>query len=360
MGMPGYSGFVPNTMLSHGLTLSRDLLLSGNASNALQLQIDKPEYLSIRAFPTGGHDGDRALRLQPNVRAMLAETEAMQGVVVDRKQPTNTQAKVTLPGMTVTICRPPIEVFIGQTKLVLSYADLRAERINEVVSQVVPQTAYWSALAGLAPERHRYAWELLGVGFSFVTKVVMGLKFQLDVPRPNEFSRLVQPVILTPGFQAFPSGHATEAYFAAEILTALIEGGPMPLSDLSGATGGGTWQLRKQLHRMAYRIAENRVVAGVHFPVDSIAGQLLGVALARHFLACCRATGLEPRPDKMSVFESAPKVDCEPMLDVTLDSGRYKMTWSDQAAVTPPFDYPILCKLWAKACKEAKSTPSDL
>ena len=36
--------------------------------------------------------------------------------------------------------------------LVFSYADLRTERVNEVLAQVVPQTAYWCAAAGLAPE----------------------------------------------------------------------------------------------------------------------------------------------------------------------------------------------------------------
>jgi hypothetical protein len=51
--------------------------------------------------------------------------------------------------------------------------------------------------------------------------------------------------------------------------------------------------MRQQLMRQAHRIAVNRVVAGVHFPADNIAGQVLGTVLGQYFVALCRgATGL--------------------------------------------------------------------
>jgi hypothetical protein len=39
--------------------------------------------------------------------------------------------------------------------------------------------------------------------------------------------------------------------------------------------------------RQANRIAVNRTVAGVHFPVDSVAGALLGLTLAEYLVNLC-------------------------------------------------------------------------
>ncbi|HEV7915762.1 MAG TPA: phosphatase PAP2 family protein, partial [Albitalea sp.] len=84
----------------------------------------------------------------------------------------------------------------------------------------------------------------------------------------------VQPVIPTPGHGSLPSGHATDAYFVASLLRELLPGPSYERVDV-------------QMRRLAYRIADNRVVAGLHFPMDSVAGCLLGDTLAAYFASAC-------------------------------------------------------------------------
>ena len=279
----------------------------------------------------------------------------------------------------VSLCAPTTNEFRKQLEIVLSYADLRAERANEILSQVVPQTAYWSSIAGLGPEHHRYTLELLGIGLRFAMMVIMKFKLLLNCPRPHEYNSLVQPLILPPGYSAFPSGHATEAYFAAELLCALCSGAvgeveflarkeQLSSTFLDGAGHDKTYRpestLRGQLHRLAFRVAENRVVAGLHFPVDSLAGQLLGTVLARYFVASCANAERLPtpageaagQPAGLTVWSGAAMkptplpyyAEAKPTLDVTLDA-----KYMDFSATSPlPSKAKVLPTLWDKSLRE--------
>ena len=69
----------------------------------------------------------------------------------------------------------------------------------------------------------------------------------------------------------------------------------------------------EQLERQAARIATNRVIAGVHFPVDSMAGRMLGVALGEYFVGRC-AGGQKFMGRKFTAagIDSAPTTDFNP------------------------------------------------
>jgi membrane-associated phospholipid phosphatase len=250
----------------------------------------------------------------------------------------------------VELHAPYVSEFVEQLEHVFSFADLRSERTGEVLSQVVPQTAYWSAIAGLTPERHRYTLELLGVGLRFAMMAVMQFKFLLNCPRPSEYSALVQPMILTPGYSAFPSGHATEAYFAAEVLAALHPKATSAAPEELDNRKVDVASLRGQLHRLAFRVAENRVVAGLHFPVDSLAGQLLGVSLAEYFLGRCRGSAVKPRAFGADLGSGKMGRFTTPQLDTTIVSG----CMTQLSHTIQPEAKHVLGALWARSRNECE------
>jgi hypothetical protein len=108
----------------------------------------------------------------------------------------------------------------------------------------------------------------------------MRFKHAFACPRPVELSAQIQPMIPTPGHASWPSGHATEAYMVATMLRELL-----PPDEVG----------HEQLQRLAARIAVNRTVAGLHYPVDSAVGRLLGTALGDFFVARCRGGTVHER-----------------------------------------------------------------
>jgi hypothetical protein len=83
-------------------------------------------------------------------------------------------------------------------------------------------------------------------------------------------------MIATPPYSTFPMGHATEAYLAGYVLLQLvIDALPTPT----------LWQqkwlteVERMLDRLAQRVSDNRVVAGIHFPRDTAGGRELALRL---------------------------------------------------------------------------------
>ncbi len=165
-----------------------------------------------------------------------------------------------------------------QLQLVMDYADLRLDRQAEILSQIPQLMSYWTTLAGLHPSRTRWTLELLNLAIRLAISVEVRFKHALALPRPVQYSPQIQPMLLTPGHSSFPSGHSTEAHCVAVVLMAL-----------RGASSKDV--LGQQLLRQAARIAINRTVAGVHFPIDSWAGKVLGTTLADYLVQRCGGQG---------------------------------------------------------------------
>jgi membrane-associated phospholipid phosphatase len=182
----------------------------------------------------------------------------------------------------VTMLAPPEKLLEKQLDFVNGYADLRADRAREIVSQAAPQWPFWKTVVPLQRGRHPRTLELMALALRLAKYAEMQFKNALAVLRPHELSPQIQPLIPTPLHASFPSGHCTEAHAVAFVLHAVV------------AKSGATQQekdavtlLRVQLMRQAARIAINRTVAGMHYPIDSLAGQTLGLSLGEYLLARC-------------------------------------------------------------------------
>ncbi|AAF10589.1 vanadium-dependent haloperoxidase [Deinococcus radiodurans] len=95
-------------------------------------------------------------------------------------------------------------------------------------------------------------------------------KFEYNVARPQSWMDHVQPgwapSLPTPPFPSYPSGHATVSGAAAEVLAQFF-----PLQ-------------ARQLRRDARDAAFSRVVGGIHWGVDGVAGLDVGQRVARALL----------------------------------------------------------------------------
>ena len=99
------------------------------------------------------------------------------------------------------------------------------------------------------------------------------------------------------------------------------------------------------------RIAVNRTVAGLHYPVDSAVGRLLGTALGEFLVA--RATGgsLHTRGFDASLFVGPKGEPLDFNLHQSMDhaSGH---AFTRSAGTTGVGNAPLLAWLWEEAVKE--------
>jgi len=88
------------------------------------------------------------------------------------------------------------------------------------------------------------------------------IKAEYDVPRPFVINETVHPVTDARPVASYPSGHATRAIVYARLLAEIFPDRQEALLELARQVGYG------------------RVIAGVHYPMDVLAGQRLGHAYA--------------------------------------------------------------------------------
>jgi acid phosphatase (class A) len=153
---------------------------------------------------------------------------------------------------------------------VLQKALLRGERLGEIIVQADAFDAWWLRLLGGGR-----ATATLVIGAILIGQMAgMYWKDRYKRPRPVQVYPALAPVIATPPHAAFPSNHALQSHLIA-----------LSAGEAYRQAGAGAAMPLAFLDRLARRVAENREVAGVHYPTDSKAGEDLARKLWPMLLA---------------------------------------------------------------------------
>ena len=122
----------------------------------------------------------------------------------------------------------------------------------------------WIAFAVVAAIAWRRTQLLVLVAAAVLTADVVGLALKHAIGRPRPFTVDADPapIVGTPIGLSFPSGHAATSFAGATLLALAVRRAAVPLFLLAAG------------------VAWSRVYVGVHYPLDILAGALLGAAVA--------------------------------------------------------------------------------
>jgi membrane-associated phospholipid phosphatase len=130
--------------------------------------------------------------------------------------------------------------------------------IFEGLSYAGTYGALWLVIAVIAALVLRrpqvFVWTLVAYGIAELTADL--LKAAIPRARPH-----VHTLVARPHTHSFPSGHATASFACATVLGAFLPALRLPLFVLAAA------------------VAWSRVYVGVHYPLDVLAGAVLGAAI---------------------------------------------------------------------------------
>ena len=117
------------------------------------------------------------------------------------------------------------------------------------------------AISGFSWSRP-WLWTRVAVAIIVAESVSGALKLWFGRDRPPLSNPDPEPLVHLPATYSFPSGHATVSFACATVLALAVP------------------RLRVPLYALATLISFSRVYVGVHYPLDVLAGAVLGVAIA--------------------------------------------------------------------------------
>ncbi|MEO1106154.1 MAG: hypothetical protein AAFW98_20875 [Pseudomonadota bacterium] len=200
------------TSLTSLTSLGGQSSLFGNVTAALMTARDGivgPQGPITRPGEIAGGSDEALENWSSTVRKMVATAETLGGFAVYGTTTDDTKAQEpaasvfavsTTPPSTpdeqpqvghqrlCDIIRPTMDDFVAQMDLVLRYADLRGDRVAEIITQIDMPLAFFGVIARLDDERTKHTLHLLSVVNSVAASIVMEVKHAIAAIRPDAFS----------------------------------------------------------------------------------------------------------------------------------------------------------------------------
>jgi PAP2 superfamily len=169
----------------------------------------------------------------------------------------------------------------GQVMQMLQLALEREDRFAEIIDQDDGDGAinYWLGMLKVDPARHPGTYQMLRVGRRIGEHVAMCLKGDFLSPRPPQLCPSIVPMIDPPVTPSFPAGHAVQSYLNSYLLAYCLPRLPQQQNPLPNVPQYPAQQASGPLFDLAERVSQNRIVAGIHYPVDIEAGMAVAIEL---------------------------------------------------------------------------------
>ena len=139
-------------------------------------------------------------------------------------------------------------------------SDEREKRHAEIVDQHGADGCikYWLRMLEITPATAPATYQLIRIARRLGEHVVMCLKEHYHEARPSQVCPAIMPLIEVPAHPSFPAGHALQSHLISKCLEAAKR----------------ARNQSEMLFLLSRRVAQNRVVAGLHYPLDNVAGEL--------------------------------------------------------------------------------------
>jgi subtilisin family serine protease len=136
----------------------------------------------------------------------------------------------------------------------------REQRREEIEWEIDHLSRNYQITLLTGPDTYPKTWQLMNTMSDLALVPVMHFKKQFARARPNQIDPRIKPLIEVPGHPSYPSGHSTQNFLIAHLLSEVI---------------GDDAELIARVFAIARRVAENREWAGVHYHSDTEAGEEL-------------------------------------------------------------------------------------